>query len=365
MDGITFVGLDTHLKRTVVAVARGGEKAVVVGAVPSDPFSIGQKLAALAAPSQLRVCYEAGPTGYGLYRWLADHDVACQVIAPSLTPRVVGNRIKTDRRDACHLAEILRSNTLTAITVPSEEIEAARELSREREAAVADRQRVRQRLVKLLQKHQVVEPPGNRWTQKWVTAMQQVRLPERAARRTLESLWTAVAFHDQQIADLTGAIQAFAETASFLPTYRALLNLRGIGPVTAFGLLAELGDLRRFASPRKLFAYAGLVPSEHSSGGRRRHGGITRTGNRHIRYLVVETAWHMVAKPKPSRRPLESDLELLNQRAWARLHNRYCHLLFRGKPPQQAITAVAREYLGFVWEIGHLVPPCSPPPGLA
>ena len=362
VDDSIFVGLDTHLKRTVVAVARGGEKAVVVGAVPSDPFSIGQKLAALAAPAQLRVCYEAGPTGYGLYRWLTDRGIFCEVIAPSLTPKVPGNRIKTDRRDACHLAESLRSTTLTAVVVPTPEIEGARELSREREAAVGDRQRVRQRLLKLLQKHQVVEPPGNRWTQKWVTAMQQGSLPTATARRTATSLWAALAFHDQHIAELTTAIAAFADIASFAPTYRALQRLRGIGPVTAFGLLAELGDLRRFASPRQVFAYAGLVPSEHSSGNRQQRGGITRTGNRHVRWLITESAWHMITKPTPPRTPLESDLDLLNQRAWHRLHRRFYALLFRGKNRQQAITAVAREMLAFVWEIGQLVPPRAPEP---
>lgn len=362
MDGITFVGLDTHLKRTVIAVARGREKAEVVGTVASDPFSIGQKLATVGAPAQLRVCYEAGPTGYALYRWLADHGIFCQVIAPSLTPKVPGNRIKTDQRDACHLAESLRSNTLTAVMVPSPEGEAARELSRERQAAVGDRQRVRQRLLKLLQKHQAVEPPGNRWTHRWVTAMQHVRLPEAAARRTLESLWATIAFHDQRIAELTTTVRAFAETETFTPTYRALLTLRGVGPVTAFGLLAELGDLRRFATPRKLFAYAGLVPSEHSSGNRQQRGGITRTGNRHVRWLITESAWHMVAKPKPPRSPLESDLDLLNQRAWTRLHNRFYYLILRGKSRQQAITAVAREFLAFVWEIGQRVPARAPHP---
>ena len=365
MDGITFVGLDTHLKRTVIAVARGREKAVVVGTVASDPFSIGQKLATLGPSAHLRVCYEAGPTGYVLQRWLAEHGIGCQVIAPSLTPKVAGNRIKTDYRDACHLAESLRSNTLTAIVGPTPEIEAARELSREREAAVVDRQRVRQRLLKLLQKHQVVEPAGNRWTQRWMTAMQAIRLPEGAARRTLESLWATIAFHDQHIAELTTAVGAFAETASFAPTYRALLTLRGVGPVTAFGLLAELGDLRRFASPRKLFAYAGLVPSEHSSGNRQQRGGITRTGNRHVRYLITESAWHMVAKPMPARDALDSELARLNQRAWTRLHTRFYHLIFRGKSRQQAIIAVARELLGFVWEIGQLVPPLAPPPAPA
>jgi transposase len=346
----------------VIAVARGREKAEVVGTVASDPFSIGQKLATVGAPQQLRVCYEAGPTGYTLQRWLAEHGIVCQVIAPSLTPKVAGNRIKTDYRDACHLAESLRSNTLTAIVVPTPEGEAARELSREREAAVADRQRVRQRLLKLLQKHQAVEPPGNRWTQRWVTAMHRVQLPEAAARWTVESLWATIGFHDQRIAELTSAVGAFAETASFAPTYRALLSLRGVGPVTAFGLLAELGDLRRFASPRTLFAYAGLVPSEHSSGSRQQRGGITRTGNRHVRWLITEAAWHMIAPPKPATYALESELARLNQRAWTRLHTRFYHLVFRGKSRQQAITAVARELLGFVWEIGQLVPPVAAPP---
>lgn len=362
MDGITYVGLDTHVKNTVIAVARGQEKAEVVATVRSDPYSIGRKLSELGTAAHLRVCYEAGPTGYGLQRWLTDHGVRCAVIAPSLTPRVVGNRIKNDYRDACHLAESLRSNTLTPVSVPTPELEAARGLSREREAAIADRHRVRQRLIKLFQRHQVIEPPGNRWTKRWVSVMHAVALPEPAARRTVESLWSALAFHDQRVADLNTTVEWFAQSASFGATWKAFQALHGVGPIIAFGLIAELGDLRRFASPPQLYAYAGLVPSEHSSGNRQRRGGITRTGNRHVRWLVTEAAWHMAGPVKSPRTPPDTELELLNQRARTRLHNRYCHLLFKGKNRQQAITAVARELLGFIWEIGQMVPIPAPYP---
>jgi transposase len=360
VDAITYVGLDTHLKNTVIAVARGRDKAEVVATVRSDPFSIGRKLGELGPAPQLRVCYEAGPNGYGLQRWLSDHGVQCEVIAPSLTPRVAGNRIKTDYRDACHLAESLRSNTLTPILVPTPELEAARGLSRERQAAIEDRHRVRQRLIKLLQRHQVVEPPGSRWTKRWITAMQQVRLDEPAARRTVESLWSALAFHDQRVADLTSTVEWFAQSASFGATWKAVQVLHGVGPIVAFGIIAELGDLRRFSSPPKLFAYVGLIPSEHSSGGRQQRGGITRTGNRHVRWLLTEAAWHMAGSVSPPRTPPETDLERLNQRARIRLHNRFCHLLFKGKSRQQAITAVARELLGYIWEIGQMVPIPAP-----
>jgi transposase len=359
MDGTTFVGLDVHVKTIVVAVARGGGAAEELGVIPNTPTALAKRLRTLGSPDGLRVCYEAGPCGYGIHRQLSGLGIECRVVAPSLIPVRPGDRVKTDRRDAAKLARLLRSGDLTAVAVPTPEQEALRDLSRAREAAIGDRHRVRQRLVKLLARHGIAEPAsGKRWTMTYWAWVSAVALSEPAAQVVLGELREAIASADARLARLTAALSELARASSQAPVIAALQRLHGVGLITAVGIVAEVGDLTRFDRAAPLFAYAGLVPSEHSSGGRRQRGGITKTGNRHLRFLLVEAAWHYA---RPIRRPPGEPADpadpvgAVAARARARLQRRYVRLVGRGKAKNVAVVAIARELLGFVWATAQAV----------
>jgi transposase len=349
MDGTMFVGLDVHVKTIAVAVARGDGAAEELGMIPNTPPALAKRLRKLGAPEALRVCYEAGPCGYGIHRQLSGLGIACTVVAPSLIPVRPGDRVKTDRRDAAKLARLLRSGDLTPVVVPSPEQEALRDLSRAREAARGDLHRVRQRLIKLLARHGIAEPTGKRWTQRYWTWVSSLALPEPAAQVVLGDLREAISIAQVRVDRLTATLTDLAATSTQAPVIAALTQLHGIGVITAVGIVAEVGDLRRFDRVPQLFAYAGLTPSEHSSGGRQRRGHITKTGNRHLRYVLVEAAWHYA---RPIRLPATTAPDPVAEiaaRARARLHTRYFRLVSRGKTKQAAIVAIARELLGFVW----------------
>ena len=348
-DGTTFVGLDVHVATIAVAVARGGGAAEDLGTIPNTPHALAKRLRKLGPPEALRVCYEAGPCGYGIYRQLTALGMVCTVVAPSLIPVRPGDRVKTDRRDAAKLARLLRSGDLTPVAVPTPEQEALRDLSRAREAAIGDRHRARQRLVKLFARHGVAEPGGTRWTTTWWAWASTVALPEPAAQVVLGELRAAIADAHARVDRLTAALAELAAASSQAPVIAALQTLHGVGLITAVGIVAEVGDLTRFDRASQLFAYAGLVPSEHSSGGRRQRGGITKTGNRHLRYLLVEAAWHYARPIRVSAAIPASPAERIAQQARARLQRRYWRLVGRGKPKPVAVVAIARELVGFVW----------------
>ena len=350
-NGTTFVGLDVHVATIAIASCRGAAAPRDHGIIPNEIGGLVKRLAKLGSREQLDVCYEAGPCGFTLHRQLTARGIACTVIAPSLIPSKPGNRIKTDRRDAANLARLHRSGDLTAVTVPSPELEAIRDLSRLRQAAIGDLHRTRQRLIKLFPRIGIVEPQGmGRWSQRYRQWVESLTVSSPVHTLVLTDLRSAITTGQSRVEQLTEALVATADQGALAPVVAGLQRLHGIGAITAVGLVAELGDLTRFSAAPQVMAFAGIVPQEHSSGGDIRRGPITRTGNAHVRHLVVEAAWHYARPAREAPTPT-TEVDRIAADARDRLHRRYCRLVSRGKPKGVAIVAVARELLGFCWAI--------------
>jgi len=362
-EGTMFVGLDVHKDDIAVAVARaGGGAPESRGTIPNRPEAVRTLVRRLGSAATLRCCYEAGPCGYGLQRQLTGLGVVCDVVAPGLVPVKPGERIKTARRDALKLARLSRSGELTSVWVPDVAHEALRDLTRARGDARADQHRARQRLGKFLLRLDRRPPEGvNAWTARHRQWLDGLRLGEPAQRTVLREYRAAVEEAGARLARLEDEIAEVAQTGPHAALLGALQTLRGVALVTAATLVAELGDRRRFAHPSQLMADVGLVPSEHSSGGRPRRGAITKTGNAEVRRVVVEAAWQYRHAPSLRgalrRRQLGQSAEV-RRIAWSaqeRLHKRWRRLLGRGKLKQQAVVAVARELVGFIWAIARAV----------
>lgn len=358
---IAYVGLDVHKDSIAVAIARPGEPVADHGQIANRPDAVRRQVRRLAGKyDRLLLAYEAGPCGYDLYRQLRamGHDVI--VVAPSLMPRRPGDRIKTDRRDAMTLARLLRSGDLTAVWVPDPHHEAVRELVRCRDDFKQGERRCRQRMCALLLRHG--RPyQGSYWTQahrQWLQG-QQFELAE--LQSVFEHALYAIQEAEDRVAQVERRMEEALATWSLAPLVRGLMAMRGIRLVTAMTLVSELGDLSRFPSAGSLMAFVGLVASEHSSGQRRRQGGITKSGNRHVRRVLVESAWAYRHRPKWTRtilaraRDASEAVRAIAWKAQKRLCARYHRLVSRGKAAQVAVTAVAREELGFIWAIGHQV----------
>jgi transposase len=357
-----YVGLDVHKATITVSVAEVGP-AEEVGTIPNDPSSVRKLVGRLGGPGvQLVAAYEAGPTGYVLHRQLTGLGVDCVVVAPSLVPSRPGDRIKTDRRDSLKLARLLRSGDLTSVWVPDEEHEALRSLVRARADAKVDQLRARHRLTKFFLRTGLRSPAGVRaWSVRWEAWLSSVRFPQANDQIVFEDYRSVVRGADQRLQRLETALREAGAASRHAPIIRALQAMRGVGHLTAISIVAESGDLRRFATARHFMSYCGLVPSEHSSGGTRHRGRITKTGNAPLRHVLGEAAHHSWRAPRVTPR-LESRQRgvppaviALDWSAQQRLHLRYQRLAARiGRP--KAITAVARELAGFVWSVGQLVP---------
>jgi len=354
-----FVGLDVHKETIAVAVAKQGrEPAESLGVIANDPDAVVRLVRRLGPVEEALWCYEAGPCGYGLQRQLTEMGAACAVVAPSLIPTKPGDRVKTDRRDAEKLARLLRSGDLTPVWVPDADHEALRDLTRARQAAQEELTRARHRLTKLLLRLGIAAPAAA-WSKVYREWLQGLRLAQPLQQMVLEEERLAVAQAEQRSERLSATIEEVARTGPQAILIGALETLRGVAAVTATTLVAELGDLTRFRTPRELMAYAGVVPSEHSSGGSRRRGHITKTGNAHVRRVLVEAAWHArhaphlskVLKARQAGQPAQV-LEIANK-AQRRLYQRYWRLLRRNKTKGQVVIAVARELLGFIWAIAQ------------
>jgi transposase len=270
-DSILFVGLDVHKATIAVALAEAGAGGEVrsYGVIPNTPAAVARLVKKLGPPARVRVCYEAGPCGYVLLRQLTKLGVACAVVAPALIPTKPGERIKTDRKDAAKLARLHRAGELTAVAAPTPEQEALRDLTRARQAAQQEAHRVRQRLRTFLLRLGVAEPAKTkRWSARYRVWLAGLHLEQSVQQTVLEEVRHALGETEARVDRLTAAVEAQARTGPFADLVAALTSLRGVGVVTAVTLVAELGDPGRFDSPRQLMAYAGLVPSEHSSGGR-------------------------------------------------------------------------------------------------
>lgn len=363
--GLAFVGLDVHADTIAVAVADRSGEVRFLGTIPNRPESVKKLARKLSVEGAWTACYEAGPTGYALYWQLVGLGIPCEVIAPSLVPTKPGDRVKTDRRDAERLARSYRAGELTAVWVPDAAHEALRDLVRAREAAKADQLRARHRLGKFLLRHGKRPPEKVRaWTQRYLEWIKRgVSFEEKAQQATLEDYLNEVEHCGLRIARLEKSIDEAIEAApeAIKGVVEALQALRGVAKINAVTIVAEVGQLSRFPTARQLMGYSGTVSSEYSSGERTRRGGITKTGNAHLRRIVVEAAWSQRFKPilsraiKERQKGLDPAILEIAATARSRLHGRYVRLLSRGKPKQQVVTAVARELLGFIWAIGVAV----------
>ena len=355
-----YVGLDVHKETIAAAVAAAGrEPPRFVGEIANRPAAIAKLAKRMAADhggEMILFSYEAGPCGYGLYRQLKDMGFDCEVVAPSRIPKAAAERIKTDRRDADKLARLARSGDLTAVWVPDEEQEAMRDLVRARADFKRAELRARQQLCAFLlrlDRHW----SGGRWTRAhwaWLDGQRFDRDPQEWAYR---EYLDAVRAAGDRVTTATGQMDQALPGWSLAPVVHSLVALRGVDRVTAMTLLAELGDVSRFDSPRQLMGYLGLVPSEHSSGARRRQGGITLTGNGAARRALVESAWSYRFPARRTRHLLRKEAAASDEakaiawRAQRRLCDRYRYLVQSGKNTKQANVAVARELAGFVWDI--------------
>ena len=361
MKNVRFVGLDVHAETIAVAVAELGGEVRSLGVIPNRAESVGRLIRKLGEAEQLRVCYEAGPTGYVLYWQLSELGVKCEVVAPTLVPVKVGDRVKTDRRDAEKLARCYRAGDLTPVWVPDAAHEALRDLVRARLAAKRDQLRARHRLGKFLLRHGRRASEGtSAWTDKYLGWVRTQHFEYPAQETTLLDYLHEVEHAAERVTRLEGSIDATIETlpVKMRAVIEALQSLRGIAQISAVSIMAELGELSRFEHPRQLMGYSGAVSREHSSGERVHRGAISKAGNAHLRRIVVEAAWAYRHRPAIGKtlaaRQRRSSLGV-TEVAWKaqhRLHQRYARLMARGKCKQQAVTAVGRELLGFIWAIG-------------
>ncbi len=355
-ESTTLVAFDQHAKSVVAAVLGAGDATPALHPLSADLPTIGRFVKRLRRRGPVRCCYEAGPCGFALQRYLTAQGVACEIIAPSLIPRRAGDRIKTDRRDARQLAVLYRAGALTPIHVPSEHEEAVRDLLRCREDAQIDLTRARHRLSKFLLRHDRRFTDAKRaWGARHAEWLRGLRWPLLALTQTFESYLRTVDEAEARVAVLEQDLRDYLQVAPFAEPVRRLRCFKGISDLTALTIAAELGDARRFATAPRLMAFVGLVPSEHSSGNHRARGGITKTGNAHLRRVLVEAAWHYRHYPHAGRQlraRQDGAPAAMVERAWAaqhRLHRTYRRLAARGRPHQVAVTAVARELTGFIW----------------
>jgi transposase len=358
-----FVGLDVHKETIAIGVAVGDEAPRFVGTVGPQLSSLLTTLGRIGPPSSLRLVYEAGPTGFHLARELVGRGYDCRVIAAAKIPRRPGERIKTDRRDCQMLARLARAGELVAVVVPDVRDEAIRDLSRAREDAVAARLKARQQLKAMLLRHGHRYSGKTSWTPAHERYLAAVSFAHPAQDLAFAEYRLAVSGADAQVTRLTAALRTQVETWRMQPVVAALCTLRGIDFVAAVTLLAELGDLTRFAHPRELMGFLGLVPAQYSSGETRRHGAITKTGNAHARRVLVEAALNHRFPARMSRLLQQRQTgqpEAVRAIAWkaqTRLCHRYRRLVERSLPKNKASVAIARELAGFVWDIARHVQP--------
>jgi transposase len=356
MGSTTDVGLDTSKNTIQVAMLLPGRREAVEWEVANEPRAVKRLAKRLLheAVGELRVCYEAGPCGYTLQRQLRAASVQAIVIAPTLVPSKPGERIKTNRRDARKLAQMLRADALTEVHPPTPEEEAVRDLSRCREDAREDLLRARHRLGKMLLRRGLVHG-GKAWTQAHCRWLRSLSFDQDADRAVFDDYLRAIEHLEERLRGLEEKLVALSEKEPYREPVGWLRCFRGIDTMTAMTLVAELHDFRRFESPRTLMSFLGLVPSENSTGDKHRRGAITKAGNTHARRVLVEASWHYrhrpgVSKALHKRRTGQPGWVIaLADRAQLRLHNKFWKLALHGKSTNKAVTAVARELAGFIW----------------
>jgi transposase len=360
-DCITWVGIDDAADRLDVAVFYGNE------ASPHHEFSavndapgLGKLIKKLKSmPGELRCVYEAGVNGYHLYRVFEKHGIACDVAAPALTPRKAGERVKTDKIDARKLAIMHRSGNLTSILVPKEEQEAVRDLMRAREDALEDLQRTRRRLGSFLLRRGLRYRAGKAWTAGHLKWLKGLKFENQNLQDVLNEYRLALDDAAECLKRFAERVEQTAEKEPYKRLASFLMGLRGVKVITSMTIIAEAIDLKRYTSAPGYMDSIGLVPSEFSSGGKRRQGPITKTGNSHERRVLVESSWHYRWAPglsktmKKRRADLPPEILAIVRKADRRLHTKYTALVNRGKSNKIAAVAVARELAGFIWAIGQ------------
>jgi transposase len=358
----TYIGLDVHKNSISVAAAPADpeSRARSLRRLPNDMPRLLKLLAQCGAPEQVHICYEAGPTGYGLWRRLRQEGYTCVVVAPSKTPRSTSDRVKTDKRDAMKLASFLRSGLLTPIRVPSEEEEALRDLLRAREDIKRSECDLRRRLGALmLRQDRIWTGTKCNWTKRHFNWLEDQRF-ERRGTEEAKGQYLGLINHLRDILDeFDRSIEEVVPTLERADLVHALCGLKGIGLLTAATIVAEVGDLRRFPTAKQFMSFLGLTPSESSSGDTRRRGPITKAGNKRLRRLLVESAWKYSRAPHIGRdldrrsRGLSKEVKAISWRAQKRLHKRRWALEHSGKGTRKINVALARELAGFIWSIGQ------------
>ena len=352
------------LQTITAAIAEGRGKIRSLGKFPNRAEPVRKLIEKLGGGKNLKVCYEAGPTGYALYWQLTKLGVDCEVIAPSLIPKKAGDRVKTDRRDAEKLAQLYQSGDLTPVWVPTPEHEALRDLVRQRAAAKADESRAKHRLVKHLLRRGLREPNECRaWTHPWWSWVQALKFEHEAQQVAFADCIAEVLHMAERLDRLDKAIDRLVVSAPahMKAVIEALQALRGVAKLTAVTIVTEVGTFKRFRRATEMMGYTGLVPSEYSSGQREAKGRITHTGNAHLRHVLGEAAWHARHRPWLNLRlkkllpTLPAGVSEIAWKAQERLHRKFTRMTYSRKPAGKVATAVARELVGFIWAIGTLV----------
>jgi len=365
-DSIVYVGVDVSKNKHAIAVAEGGRTGEVryFGEIQTTPASVERLVRKLEKRyGRLHVCYEAGPTGYGLHRQITAMGHVCEVVAPSLIPKRAGERVKTDRRDAVTLARLLRAGELTGIWVPDEVHEAMRDLVRAREAASEDLRKKRQQLQSFLLRHGRIFTGRKRWSAAYIRWLAAQKFEHSAQQIVFQDYVDAVRDARERLERFDAHIEELVPAWSMAPLVAAYQAMRGVSILVAATFAVEVGDVRRFDSPRQLMAFLGLVPSERSTGESVKRGGLTLAGNRRARRVLVEGAWsyrHPARVTETIRKRLENLPKAVRDIAWkaqVRLSKRYRRMTTGGKKAPVVIAAIAREMAAFLWAIGREVEP--------
>lgn len=365
MTIIHWIGIDDHADKWTIAHLEGANSR------PTREFELTpgeagfRRLVAYlkSLSGEVHVVYEAGPCGFDLYRKLRKVGVSCQVAAPTLTPRKPGDRVKTNRRDAAKLAGYLRSNELTMVSVPTEDQESLRDLVRQRQTIQSDVQRVRKQIVQMLLRYGYRYRDGKAWTQRFWVWLKKIKLAGDHSQFVFADMLIEVEHRAEQLRRFEAELEVTSRKPEYAAYVDALRTLKGIDTLSAMVILSELGDLRRFPSAPQLMAAVGLVPGENSTGDKTTRLPITKTGNAHVRHIVVEAAWHYQRRATSGRRTQQRrvnqprEVVEIAERCDKRLNTKFFRMTSRRKKSTIAAVAVARELVGFIWAIGQKVHP--------
>ena len=354
---ILYVGMDVDKEKiAMAAMEKTGNDLVSARIIRNSPEAIRKYFQELSQKGdEIQTCYEAGFCGFQLARQLSELGIGCAVAAPGMLPKMPSDRIKTDRRDARLLARALRNGDVHEVYVPTKQDESVRDYLRMYEDTKGELKRAKQRVLHFLLRRQLRYTHGGNWTGKYRKWLRSLEFEDSMEQETLDEYYARVVELEEHCQRMAERVEQISEDARYAEPVRQLKGFKGIGTLIALTLIVEIGDFRRFTTAEQFMAFLGLVPSEHSSGSKRRQGSITKAGNSHVRKLLVESAWHYRSYHPQSkglmkrREGLPAQLVTYANRAGRRLNKKFLRLVYEGKPSQVAATAVARELAGFVW----------------